>query len=556
MANKEGRFIINNPQIYDSIKISVVGYHSKTLNHPASIPKDLDIGLDLAPAELGEVVIRKTPAIEIINRAIDALPVLLPDHNFENKGFYREIIRDKESYFSIAEAVFLAQYFPKSESYKLKLLQGRSKEDVAYTRLFEDFHPGGGPQSVTKKSLTIELPDFMNKKKLKFFNYKIDSLVQFSGRWLYTISFDQKPGVKESLEKGKIFIDADTYAIAGYEATNSPLGTPYIKDLTGTDKIFANLLKIDFQRKGWKNRVDFSQVNGAWVMSHAETEFSIGYKQPKKGLDLDLTIKVELLFSELNAPLTKEITKNEEWQRKNIAANLPTAFDADFWGENDVISPTQEVQQIIASINNNNGLVKQSAVEGWQYRNRNLFVAYQGRDTVTLIPIMRGRWEDGETGGMLYKEMEGDFIVESKINLSKQSDPATFPDRGFQQAGIMIRCAREGKENYFLLSIGTGGNPNPKLFLNHTVENKTKTIVDKVNTMNGWLKIEIRGNKLLTYYRNENEESFRKKGDFKCEWLTGKIEVGLVVFAAFSGNGPKMKPDLKASYSEIEITRL
>src|SRR5678809_1500352 len=84
-----------------------------------------------------------------------------------------------------AEAVFLAQYCPKGKSYKLKLLQGRSKEDVTYTRLFEDFHPGGGPQSVAEKSFAIDQPDFLNGKKIKFFNYKIDSMVQFDERWLY-----------------------------------------------------------------------------------------------------------------------------------------------------------------------------------------------------------------------------------------------------------------------------------------------------------------------------------------------------------------------------------
>jgi hypothetical protein len=34
-------------------------------------------------------------------------------------------------------------------------------------------------------------------------------------------------------------------------------------------------------------------------MSYAKTEYMIGYKQPKKNIDLDLAIDVELLFSEL-----------------------------------------------------------------------------------------------------------------------------------------------------------------------------------------------------------------------------------------------------------------
>src|SRR6185369_7636321 len=244
-----------------------------------------------------------------------------------NKGFYREIIKDSENYFSVAEAVFLAQYFPKKESYKLKLLQGRSKEDVAYTRLFEDFHPGGGPQSLVVKSFVVEQPDFLNEKKVNFFIYKLDSLVQFDGRWLYSISFDQKPGVKEALEKGRLLIDADNYAVTGYEAENSPLGTAYIKDLTGTDKLVAGILNIDVKRQGWRRRVDFTHVNDKWIMSYAEAEYSIRYKQPKKNIDVDLVIDVELLFSELGKPVLQEISKDEEWKKKDIVANLPTAFD-------------------------------------------------------------------------------------------------------------------------------------------------------------------------------------------------------------------------------------
>jgi hypothetical protein len=43
---------------------------------------------------------------------------------------------------------------------------------VTYTRLFEDFHPGGGPQSVAEKSFVVERPDFLNEKKIKFFVYQ------------------------------------------------------------------------------------------------------------------------------------------------------------------------------------------------------------------------------------------------------------------------------------------------------------------------------------------------------------------------------------------------
>jgi len=556
VANKEGNFFIATSS-YDSIRISMVGYHSKTIfriQHPESA--FLKIQLERAPAGLAEVVVKRSSVLDIIHKTIAALHSFQPDSNFENKGFYREIIKDRENYFSVAEAVFLAQYFPKKESYKLKLLQGRSKEDVAYTRLFEDFHPGGGPQSVAGRSFVVEQPDFLNEKKIKFFNYKIDSLVQFDGRWLYSISFDQKQGVRDALEKGTLLIDADNYAVISYEAANSPLGTPYIKDLTGTDKVMAGILNIELKRKAWRRRVDFKSVNDKWIMSYAEAEYAIGYKQPKKNIDLDLLINVELLFSELDKPVLKEISKDDEWKRKNIVANLPTAFDPAFWGSNSIISPTEEVKNVIEKLPGaENGLRSDTSVEGWQYMNRNLFVSYQRNDTVTLIPIMRGLWEDNSTAGMLFKEIEGDFIAETRVNLVKSSDGDHMPDRGFQQAGFIVRSMNEGKENYVLLSVGTGGNANPKLFFKRTTDNKSRTIVHKNDNMRGWLRIEKTGNKIVAFFKTGNDGDFNKVGEYDLGWLSAKVQVGLAVFAAFSGDGPKMKPDLKAEFSQLKINK-
>jgi len=556
VANKEGKFVIA-AGAYDSIKVSMIGYHSKTIFLRQQSEGDLKIQLELAPGELNEVVIKRSAVLDIIRRTIAALPSFQPDSNFENKGFYREIIKDRENYFSVAEAVFLAQYFPKKESYKLKLLQGRSKEDVSYTRLFEDFHPGGGPQSVAGKSFVVEQPDFLNERKTKLFNYKIDSLVQFDGRWLYSISFDQKPGVKEALEKGKLLVDADTYAVISYQAENSPLGNAYIKDLTGTDKVFAEILKIDFKRRGWKRRVDFTLVSNKWIMSYADAVYLIGYKQPKKNIDLDLTIDVELLFSELDKPVLKEINKDEEWKRKNIVANLPTAFDSAFWGNNNIISPTEEVKAIIGKISaNKNDLPQATSVEDWQYMNRNLFVSYKRNDTITLIPIIRSLWEDDQAAGMLYKEIAGDFIAETRIDLVKGSDGDHMPDRGFQQGGMIVRSLNEGKQNYVLLSMGTGGNPNPKLFFKRTIDSKSRAVVNKNDNMSGWLRIEKRGDRISTFFKNDNESDFKKIGEHKLEWLKGKLQLGLTAFAAFSGDGPKMKPDIKANFSQIKITTL
>ncbi len=555
LANKEGKFIIPTGTMIDSMRVSMVGHYSKTfLNDKLNDASVLEVRLNIATAELPEVVVNPFTALDVIRKAIANLSVNQPQENFENKGFYMEIVKDREHYFSVSEAVFVAQYYPASKDYKLKLEKGRSKEDVSYTRLFEDFHPGGGPQAVAGNSFATGSPAFLNLKEINKFHYKIDSLVQFDGRWLYHISFDQNAGVKEALDKGYVLIEKGDYAVVTYDVVNSPVGTPYIKSLAGSDKIFADVLNIDFKRKGWKRHVDFVRVNNKWVMSYAETEYTILYKQPKKKLDLDLTINIELAFTDLYRTISKEIEKREEWKKKNIVANLPTAFDPAFWGNNNILSPTEEVKNIIAGISKNNSdLQPVASLPGWQYLNRDLFVSYKQNDTITLIPIMKCNWEDDETGGMIFREMDSDFIVESRISVVKNSDSAGIPDRGFQQGGIIVRNAGNPKENYVLLSMGTGGNPNPKIFFKRTINNKSRTVVDKKDEMNGWLRIEKSGRKIKAFFKDANATVYKKIGEYHLEWLNGKVQLGLATFATFSGNGPKMKPDMKVMFSQLKI---
>ena len=153
----------------------------------------------------------------------------------------------------------------------------------------------------------------------------------------------------------------------------------------------------------------------------------------------------------------------------------------------------------------------------------------------------------------MYRNMEGDFKVELKIDIAKSSDANQMPDKGFQQAGIIIRNPDDKKENYLLLTMGTGGNANPKIFFKKTIDNKTKTVVFKKNNMNGWLRIEKKGGKVVAFYRPDNETDWEKTGEYEIPWLKGKLQLGLIVFANFAGEGPKARPDIRAAFTQLKI---
>jgi len=263
-----------------------------------------------------------------------------------------------------------------------------------------------------------------------------------------------------------------------------------------------------------------------------------------------------MLFTELQTPIDKQITDKEEWRRKDMVINLPSAFDPSFWGNNTIISPTENVKSIVETISKNNGettIASNPMSIGWNYKNRNLFVSYQKSDTFIMIPVMKSWWEDAQSGGMLFKEVNGDFVVETKIHITKNSRGDEMPDKGFQQAGIIIRKKEDQKENYIFFGVGTGGNASPKIFLKRTIESKSKISTQKNENMESWLRIEKKGAKLIAWSKTEADANWIKQGEYQMAWLEDTIQLGLGVYAGFPGNGPKMKPDMKAVFTQLKI---
>ena len=114
--------------------------------------------------------------------------------------------------------------------------------------------------------------------------------------------------------------------------------------------------------------------------------------------DLDLTITTEMVATETPSSIKEYITREQEWKSKNIVANLPTDFDADFWGNANIISPTAEINKIITTIGKRNNEVDTREIPGdWKYFKQDFFIAYGSNDSITLIPIMKGSWKDDQS---------------------------------------------------------------------------------------------------------------------------------------------------------------
>jgi hypothetical protein len=192
-------------------------------------------------------------------------------------------------------------------------------------------------------------------------------------------------------------------------------------------------------------------------------------------------------------------------------------------------------------------------IAGWSYLNGGSFITSKRNDSLLLVPLVKSSWEDGETGGMIYKNTKGDFDFETKLSISKRSSLLEAPDNGFQQCGIFIRSVNGNGENNLILSMGTGGNEIPKFLLKRTINGKTKNFVEKTCSLTAWLRIEKRGKQISAFKKQSPGSAWEKINDYSFDWLSGELQVGFSVMARFTGDGPKQRPDMRVVFSEIKI---
>jgi hypothetical protein len=119
----------------------------------------------------------------------------------------------------------------------------------------------------------------------------------------------------------------------------------------------------------------------------------------------------------------------------------------------------------------------------------------------------------------------------------------------------MIRTDSLGTAHNLFIALGTGGNPNTKLFFKKTEGGKTKTVISKVKNLTARLRIEKKEDEVKAFIKWDKTDDWKSVGTYKALWLQGRIQVGMAAFSDFVGNGPKMHPDASFFFSQIEFKK-
>ncbi|MEO0842350.1 MAG: hypothetical protein AAFY21_00470 [Cyanobacteria bacterium J06641_2] len=154
-----------------------------------------------------------------------------------------------------------------------------------------------------------------------------------------------------------------------------------------------------------------------------------------------------------------------------------------------------------------------------------------------LQPRSSGWFEDNYAGH-LYREVDGDFIVTTRINVQGTKSPV--PQRSFSLAGIFIRQPREFTrenwdlkgENWMFFSTGTAFPAGKPHFEIKSTYNSLSTLkISEAPT--GWMRLRVaRSGELFTLlYQQDGSQEWQILDQFIRPDLPQKLNVGLTAYA-------------------------
>jgi hypothetical protein len=348
-TNLDGQYVIKFPasMAEGKLEFSLVGYFKHEISLSV-VKSPYNVQMNQEAVMLEEVDISVTTPTSIVKKAVEKI-----SSNYYNKptsltAFYREIGDLNYSHGRVAEAVVEVYKSPYSGHFTgghedVKMLKGREVGVDDSLAQFIWSQPGvmrGGPvgiiqQDIAKHPNSVSFL-FIRSDYIGKYDYKLIGKKKINGRDTYILKFDQKNKVKESLYKGEMMIDTETFAIVRLEYK---LSDEHLKDAVPFKYQGIEIKKIE----------DYSVIEytmsseGKWFLAYTmqgETYEATATSQRTKaayaktfsGKEKITIGKIyELFTTGINTEEVKSIPNRERLTLRDVVYDRDQDHDFEFW---------------------------------------------------------------------------------------------------------------------------------------------------------------------------------------------------------------------------------
>ncbi len=323
VANSEGQFTLKIPKTLNvqEFGISHLGYHNGIFPVSDGNGRRENVYyLDPASVEIKGVVVRPKDPRTLILQALNRI-----EDNYSRvpntlTGFYRETIKQRRDYVSIAEAVteiYKSPYKFTLESDRIKVIKGRKGDNVkkADTLIVK---MQGGP-NVSLYLDIVRYPELILGAKLEY-----------------------------PLYYGKIYVDVESLAITMAE---------FSMDISDVEKATQAFVRkkpagLIFEPVSTSYLVTYKKLGDRYYLNYMRSEIKFQADWKKKIFKTSYTLMSEMAITERDTVNAAKIAAKESFKPYAILTDkVNEYFDEDYWGSYNTIEPDESIQSAIAKYN-------------------------------------------------------------------------------------------------------------------------------------------------------------------------------------------------------------
>jgi len=355
-TNTEGTFILKVPNgtKEDTVIFSLLGYESKEVRLNTLSDENKTIELSFKIIELPQVNVTQFKDAEALVRKV-----------FENKTknnldepvlmtvFYRETIKKRNRNVSLTEAVI--DLFKQSYSKRSKdvMTINKARKSTDYRRLDTlAIKLQGGPFSTLYLDI-MKYPEYLFVDELADgYDYTFEQPTMVNNKLVYVVGFVKKPDDEPLGYYGKLYIDANSLALAGAEYDLN------VEDKRRASDVFVKKKPRDVVAYPTKAsyKVSYKENNGKWYYSYGSADLT--FKVDKKGklFNTLYTVSCEMAVTDWETTHASENMGmlKDRLRPSVIIADAVSGFsDPDFWGAYNLIEPDKSIESAIEKIRKN-----------------------------------------------------------------------------------------------------------------------------------------------------------------------------------------------------------
>ncbi|HKJ05850.1 MAG TPA: carboxypeptidase-like regulatory domain-containing protein [Flavobacteriaceae bacterium] len=351
ITNTQGKFSLKVPKIYTdkSITVSYLGYTSQIIKLKDLDNKKNTIRLETHIEQLSEVNISIKDAESLLKKVLKSKN----DNYFGSPttmtAFYRETIKKRNTYVSLTEAVVEINKHPYTSGRNDFVKLYKSRKSTNYKKLDTlTLKLRGGPFSTLRLDVMKNPTLLFTDNAFENYNFYFQKSTKIDNKPIYVLRFEQKKKVKDPLFYGKLYIDANTYALTNAEFSlnlkDQKKAAPFFI-LKKPKKAEVLPIKADY-------RVDYRVKNGKWYYGYSRIDLGFKIDWDKRWFNSVYYSSMEMAITDWKINENKDFFKpKNRLKRSVIMSDEASGFsDPDFWGEYNVIEPEKPIENAIKKI--------------------------------------------------------------------------------------------------------------------------------------------------------------------------------------------------------------